>query len=473
MISILLIIFVIGYLGIALEHTIQINKAGTALVTGILLWVCYVLFMPGMVEVQSAEAFAAYLQSHPSIAMLPKAEQYISFIKDVQIIEALGEISETLFFLIGAMTIVEIIDVYGGFDMITSKIRVTHKSTLMWVLSTLAFFMSAVLDNMTTTIVMIVLINRLIADHTERWLYGSIIVLAANSGGAWSPIGDITTIMLWVKGNVTTGAIIPNLILPCIVSCLVPTYIVARSLKGEITYKQYSSAEKDNKAVSRKERISLTFIGIFCLVSVPVFKIVTHLPPFMGALMALGLMWIYTEWMYRRKTSIDESLKVRMPAILKRIDISTILFFLGILLSVSVLQHVNILNTMGLFLDSHVHNIYAINLMIGVLSSIIDNVPIVAAAMSMYPLADTMSIAASADPTYLSNFVQDGAFWEFLAYCAGTGGSLLIIGSAAGVVAMGIDHIPFGWYFKRITFLALIGYLSGAATYILQTYLFA
>ena len=469
----LLAIFAIGYIGIALEHTLQVNKAGTALVTGILLWICYVLLMPDMVEVQAAESFASYLLSHPSVAELPKVEQYISFITNVQIIEVLGEISETLFFLISAMTIVEIIDVYGGFKMMTNRIKVKRKASLMWVLSILAFFMSAVLDNMTTTIVMIVLLNRLIADHNERWVYSSIIVIAANSGGAWSPIGDITTIMLWVKGNITSGSIIPHLIIPCIVSSLVPTYIAARKLKGEITYKEAAPTGADDTVVNHKERMSLTLIGVLCLISVPIFKVLTHLPPFMGALMALGMMWIYTEWMYRRKTDIDESLKVRMPAILRRIDISTILFFLGILLSVSVLQHVNILNEASKFLDHQVHNVYAINMVVGILSSIIDNVPIVAAAMSMYPLADTASIALSADAAYLSNFVQDGLFWEFLAYCAGTGGSMLIIGSAAGVVAMGIDHIPFSWYFKRITLLAFAGYLAGAATYILQAWIMA
>ena len=464
-------LFILGYVGIALEHTVQVNKAGTALVTGVVLWICYAMFMPEMVEVCSGGKFAEFLASNPSAALLPKAEQYMEFITHVQIIEVLGEISETLFFLIGAMTIVEIIDVYGGFKMLTNRITTHSKRKLLWIISIFAFFMSAVLDNMTTTIIMIVLINRIIPNYKERWLYSSIVVIAANSGGAWSPIGDITTIMLWVKGNVTAPAIISRLILPCIVSSVIPTYIASRFLKGHFEPRN-TKKEKSYNVVTRKERILLSAAGLICLVSVPIFKIVTHLPPFMGVLLALGIMWIITEWIYRRKTSVEESLKVRVPNVLKRIDISTILFFLGILLAVSALQHVNILAQVATFLDTSIHNIYATNLVIGVMSSIIDNVPLVAALMSMYPIANEAMIAAAADPAYLATFVQDGQFWEFLTYCAGTGGSLLIIGSAAGVVAMGIEHIPFSWYFKNITLLALSGYLGGAVVYLLQTMLF-
>lgn len=467
------IVFVLGYIGIALEHTLKINKAGTALITGIILWTLYIMFMPEMAATHNPEAFSFFVNSSESISSLPIVEQCIKYIVQIQIPEVLGEISETLFFLIGAMTIVEIIDVHGGFGIITNRITTRDKQMLMWVISILTFFMSAILDNMTTAIVMVMLVRRIITNYKERWVYASVIIIAANSGGAWSPIGDITTIMLWVKGNVTAGAIITKLILPCIVSCAIPTYIASNFLKGII---EKSSLEgnslKISKIITKKEKISVTILGILCLVSVPIFKAVTHLPPFMGILLSLGIIWVYTEIMYKRKTNVDESLKHRVPRVLMRIDIPTILFFLGILLSVSVLEQTGLLGGAAQFLDVHIHNVYITNVLIGFLSSIVDNVPLVAASIGMYPLADSATLAASTDPVYLANFVQDGTFWEFLAYCAGTGGSVLIIGSVAGVVIMGIEHIRFGWYVKNISLMAIAGYLAGALVYILQSIIF-
>lgn len=473
MVIFIVILFILGYIGIALEHTIKINKAGIALVMGILLWVFYVMFLPEMVASHAPEAFALFVNSSPTIAALPFAEQCVKFIVQIQILEVLGEISETLFFLIGAMTIVEIIDVHGGFGIITNRITTRNKQTLLWVITITTFCLSAILDNMATAIVMVVLVNRIIPNYKERWIYASIIIIAANSGGAWSPIGDITTIMLWVKGNITADVIIPNLILPCIVSCLIPTYIASKFLKGVID----KSTDKGitmtiNKIITRREKISVTIVGMLCLISVPIFKILTNLPPFMGILMALGVIWIYTEVMYKHKPNLDESLKLRVPIVLKRIDTSTILFFLGVLLSVSVLQQIDVLSGMAQFMDTYIHNVYVTNILIGLLSSIVDNVPLVAAAIGMYPLADASIIAASADPVYMANFVQNGIFWEFLAYCAGTGGSILIIGSVAGVVVMGIEHISFGWYFKHISLMALGGYIAGALVYMLQQFIF-
>ncbi|MCD8184935.1 MAG: sodium:proton antiporter, partial [Rikenellaceae bacterium] len=303
--------------------------------------------------------------------------------------------------------------------------------------------------------------------------FGSVIVLAANCGGVWSPIGDVTTIMLWVKGNISTAPTIVHLILPSLVSMLIPVFIANRFLHGILTSPEYyDEIPKLQQLMSKKERLSILILGIACLVFIPIFKSVTHLPPFMGVMLSLGILWVYTEVMYQRNQNIDESLKERVSQVLRRIDMSTILFFLGILLSIAALQSAGILAGFAQFLDQKVHNLYAINTLIGILSSIVDNVPLVAATMGMYPVADAVSIAASVDPAYTAAFVQDGTFWQLLTYCAGAGGSILIIGSAAGVVVMGLEKIPFGWYLKNISRMALSGYLAGVLVDWLQTQVF-
>lgn len=472
---ILVALFLIGYAVIALEHTLEINKAGTALITGVVLWVVYAVFAPELAVEVNPEHFEAFLKGNPVVASLPYHDQILKFIVESQIIEHLGEISETLFFLLGAMTIVEIIDVHQGFAIITNRITTNSKLKLMWIVSLITFCLSALLDNMTTAIVMIMLVRRLIVNYKERWVFGSIIIIAANSGGAFSPIGDITTIMLWVKGNITAGSIIPTLFLPSLAACLVPTWIGSHYLHGMIMRGE-GNENKDIKMqkefVTRAERLSILVLGVGCLVAVPIFKSVTHLPPFMGVLLSLGIMWIYTELMYDRKRGVDESLKHRVPRVLRRIDTPTVLFFLGILLAVAALQSTGILATLSNFLDEKVHNVYVTNLLIGVLSSIVDNVPLVAASSAMYPIVDPASLASSADAAYLANFVVDGHFWQFLAYCAGVGGSILIIGSVSGVVVMGIERISFGWYFKNISLMAFAGYIAGAGVYLLQSLLF-
>ncbi len=473
MLSLMVIVFLVGYALIALENKIRVNKAATALLVGTLLWVIYVLTAPLLVPQMNGEAFRFFLSEHPDIAALPLVEQCVRFITDVQVVEHLGEISETLFFLIGAMTIVELVDVHGGFSFVTNRIKTRDKNRLLWMVAFITFFMSAILDNMTTAIVMVMLVRRIISNYKERWIYASIIIIAANSGGAWSPIGDITTIMLWVNGNVTTNALIPALILPCLVSLVIPLLIASRLLHGVIR-KQHQETGSESaimRIVTRKERISIFLLGVGCLMVVPLFKMVTHLPPFMGILMALGIMWLYTEIMYGRMKCIDESLKHRVPRVIRRIDIPTILFFLGILLAVAALQMTGVLDAAATFLDKNVHNVYLINLFIGVLSSVVDNVPLVAGAMGMYPIESASAVAASPDAAYLAHFIQDGSFWEFLAYCAGVGGSILIIGSVAGVVIMGIEKISFIWYVKNISLMAFIGYLAGAAVYIVQNLL--
>lgn len=479
MILLITIIFLLGYLFIALEHPLKIDKAGIALVTGIVLWVLYMVIAPEIVPTIYAEQFASFLAENPSLASEPLLTQVADYVQEVQIISSLGEISEILFFLIGAMTIVELIDVHGGFNIITNHITTHDKRRLMWIMGLITFFMSATLDNLTTAIVMITLLRKLVANYKERWIFAGIIIIAANSGGAWSPIGDITTIMLWVRGNVTTMSLMPALFMPSLISFLLPTFIASRWLKGEVTPAPaaHISARDEHGVVyqcnvTRKERLSILLLGVACLVSVPIFKSVTHLPPFMGILLALGIMWIYTEFMYKHKTCQPDSIKARVPYVLRKIDTSTILFFLGILLAVSALQACGILSSVSYWLDDKIHNIYAINALIGGLSSVVDNVPLVAGSIATYPVLDSATVAAAADPAYSAAFMKDGTFWQLLAYCAGVGGSMLIIGSAAGVVVMGLERMNFVWYLRKITLIAMTGYLAGIVVFILQQWLF-
>ena len=439
----MIILFLVGYLMIALEHPLKINKAGTALLLGTILWVMY-----------------------SRLAPLPTIEQ--------ELLHSVGEIAETLIFLIGAMITVELIDSHGGFTFITRYITTTDKRKLLLAIASITFFLSAVLDNLTTSIVMIMLLRKLVGNYKERWVFGSIIIIAANSGGAWSPIGDVTTIMLWVRGNISTSATIPNLILPSIVSALVPVLFAMRFLHGKVTPPRVIAGGDENNALLEKllpkTKLSILILGLFCLLFVPIFKTITHLPPFMGILLGVGVLWLYTERMYAR-TPVDEELKLRLSKVVHRIDGTTLLFFLGILLAVDALRCVGILGDFALWLDQSVGNVYVVNLIIGTLSAIVDNVPLVAGAMGMYPVATDAMIAAAPDPAYMMNFAQDGVFWQFLAYCAGVGGSMLIIGSAAGVVVMGLERINFIWYLKNISLLALLGYLAGAGVYILQNIL--
>lgn len=442
-------IFIVGYVFIAMEHRFNVNKSAIALFMCGLLW--------GLLNVFS------------SVTVPPLTQDEVS----ADLFHSLGEACEIIVFLIGAMTLVDLIDMHGGFSIITDRITTRKKTRLLWILSVITFFMSALLDNMTTTIIMIMLLRRMLYNRKERWIFASIIVIAANSGGAWSPIGDVTTIMLWMKGNVTTLKLISSLILPCIVSVVVPVMLATRFLKGVI--KTESTNEETSvrpSYITGRESRTILFLGTGLLLMVPVFKALVGLPPYMGVMTALGVMWIYTELMYRRKRNIEESIKNRVSKVIKHIDMPTILFFLGILMSVSALGSAGILDSLSVFLDEKVHNIYAINTMIGILSSAIDNVPLVAACMGMYPVADAAAVAAAADPAYMSAFVQDGIFWHMQAYCAGVGGSLLIIGSAAGVVAMGLEKINFMWYLKNMSVLALAGYFAGILVYVAEVYLF-
>ena len=464
--EIMVLVFLIGYFFIAIEHRVGIDKAAVALLTGGILWVLYILLSPLTVPNVFPVHFHEFVADNNGVNILPLIEQCRSYIVDVHIIESLGEISETLFFLMGAMTIVELVDVHGGFYIITDRITTKNKKLLLILIAFITFFMSSILDNLTTSIVMVMMVRKIVPNYKERWVYGSMIIIAANSGGAWSPIGDVTTIMLWIKGKITTGPVISSLFIPGLISMVVPMILATRMLKGELVETSRKAAGHISTILSEKERLILSAMGVLALVMVPVFKYLTHLPPFVGVLIGLSILWIYTEIIYSRKET-TETLKHRVTRVLKRVDTATILFFLGILLAVNALQGTGVLNTMGAFLEERVHNVYLINITIGLLSAVVDNVPLVAVAMGMYPLADASMIAAAADPAFMQTFVQDGSFWLFLAYCAGVGGSLLIIGSAAGVVVMGIERITFNWYLKHFSLLALAGYLAGAGTFVL------
>ncbi len=465
MIVFMIILFLVGYFCIAMEHPFKVNKAASALLMAALLWTAYILYAPSFLP--GVEEFNDWVKSQPVGAL---HEQVIAYVTNVQIIEHLGDTSEIIFFLLGAMTIVELVDVHGGFEVITRHITTREKRKLLWVIAILAFFLSAILDNMTTSIVMIMLVRKLVAEQKDRWIFASAIIIAANAGGAWSPIGDVTTIMLWIKGNVTTAHLIPELILPSFIAMAVPTLILSFSLKGQLAVDASTEHGEFHNftargIISESERLTIFCMGIGALVFVPIFKSITHLPPFLGILLGLGVLWVYTEVLYHHKSEVEESRKGRISKVLSRVDISTLLFFLGILMAVAVLQCVGILSDFAVMLDKHVGNFYVIDLIIGVISSIVDNVPLVAAAMGMYPVATPADIAA--DPL-LSHMVVDGQFWIFLAYCAGVGGSILIIGSAAGVVVMGIEKMNFIWYLKKISLTVLAGYLAGAGFYILQ-----
>ena len=433
-------LFVLGYLMIALEHVLNVNKATFALLMSGILWAVY-----------------AMCSHDPNLS------------EDMVI--ALGDTCEIVVFLIGAMTIVELIDRYGGFNIIVHRIHAKNKRGLMWVLALVAFFMSSILDNMTTTIIMVMMLRRLLSNQKERWLFACVIVLAANSGGAWSPIGDITTIMLWMKNYVSSVDLIVNLLIPSLVSVVIPTFIATRYVKSEPVEQLNSGDQRIGYELSRHHRGLSKLVlccGVAGLLFVPIFKSITHLPPYMGILISLGCLWLLTELIVRHYR-LDGKIEGRISQVVRHIDMSTILFFLGILLSVGALQQAGILNELAHWLDRNLHEPYTINGIIGVLSSIVDNVPLVAACMNMYPVATDAMVTAAADPTYMSFFVEDGLFWHLLTFCAGVGGSLLIIGSAAGVVAMGIEKNPFMWYAKRITWLAFLGYVAGIATIWLET----
>ncbi len=444
MFILMIVVFVLGYAAIALEHPLKVNKTATALLLGVVLWV--LLMFGGQVVLVDSTDFKAYLEK-------VIGGSFSDWISHHALLHHLGEISEIIFFLLGAMTIVELIDSHEGFRIITEKIKSTKKIRLIWVLSFITFFMSAVLDNLTTSIVMVALLRKLVDDKADKWFFAGMIVVAANAGGAWSPIGDVTTIMLWIAGDVTTVNIILKTFLPSLVSMIVPLIILSFTLKGHVSRPTNHSSkwedENGGDPTTPFERNLVFFLGVGSLLFVPVFKTITHLPPYLGMLWGLGLLWVVTEIIHKSKNE-EHKTSLSVVGVLRKVDVPSILFFLGILTAVAALQTAGHLTLLADFLREKVGNLYTINIIIGVLSSIVDNVPLVAAAMGMF------------------SYPPDHYFWEFLAYCAGTGGSLLIIGSAAGVAVMGMEKIDFIWYLKKISLLAFVGYLAGAGMYILQ-----
>ena len=436
----IIVAFVAGYLCIALESLTKINKAAIALLMCVVCWTL-LMVSPG-----------AY---YPDVA----SDGVLHHISEV-IEHHLGDAAGTLFFLMGAMTIVEIVDSNGGFNFVRDIMKTRSKRKLLWHVAIATFFLSSILDNLTASIVMIMVLRKLVQSREERLIYAALIIISANSGGAFSPIGDVTTIMLWIKGVITTQGILTEIFIPSLVSMLVPAFILQYSLSGKFD-KEQNLVTAEISQFTKVQRNIIFWLGVGGLVFVPIFKSITHLPPFMGILLVLGVLWTVTE-IFHHNTSEDDTMAKRVSDLLSRIDLSTIMFFLGILMAVAVLQEIGVLTALGTGLNEvFVGNYYVINGIIGVLSSIVDNVPLVAGCMGMYPVAETGAMAI------------DGIFWQLLAYCAGVGGSMLIIGSAAGVVVMGLEKITFGWYLKRITWIAFVGYLAGIVTYWLQQALLA
>ena len=444
----IVIVFCIGYFCIAIESLTKINKAAIALLMFVATWTLFMFdpasYVPEAIGSNIASAVSSVIEHH------------------------LGSTATTLFFLMGAMTIVELVDQNGGFNFVRDTLQTKSKRALLWRIAFMTFILSAILDNLTTSIVMIMILRKLVSDKKDRLIYAALVVIAANSGGAFSPIGDVTTIMLWNKGVITAAGVIMEIFIPSLVSMVIPAYILSLSLKGNLEVQQDTIVAEETDGLSAGQRKAIFFLGVGGLIFVPIFKTITHLPPFVGILLVLGVLWTATEIFYTRihqegeDTADNRNTQKRVSKMLSRIDMDTILFFLGILMAVACLETIGVLTMLGQGLDVAFNgNHYLVTGIIGVLSSIVDNVPLVAGCMGMYPVAAVGDMAV------------DGIFWQLLAYCAGVGGSMLIIGSAAGVVVMGLEKITFGWYMKRITWIAFVGYLAGIFCYWLEkTFLF-
>lgn len=436
--------FVIGYFCIAIESVTKVNKAAIAL---LMFVVCWTLFM-----IDPAQYLANAIGEGKALAVSSVIEHH------------LGSTSTTLFFLMGAMTIVELVDQNGGFNFVRDMLQTHSKKTLLWRIAFMTFILSAILDNLTTSIVMIMILRKLVSDKKNRLIYAALVVISANSGGAFSPIGDVTTIMLWNKGVITAAGVIMEIFIPSLVSMVIPAYILSFSLKGNLSFTKDQAHSFQASELTQEQRKIIFFLGVGGLIFVPIFKSITHLPPFIGILLVLGVLWTVTEIFYANLKEKEEkgAMQKRVTDMLSRIDMSTILFFLGILMAVACLETIGVLTSLGKGLDvAFEGNHYLVTGIIGVLSSIVDNVPLVAGCMGMYPVQAAGDMAV------------DGIFWQLLAYCAGVGGSMLIIGSAAGVIVMGLEKITFGWYLRKITWIAFVGYLAGIICYwALRTFIF-
>ena len=449
----IIIVFVLGYALIATESLVKIDKAAIALLMFVFCWTLY-MFDPA--------PFVQLMHAGNASEWTGNITEFVNKL----IIEHLGDTATTLFFLMGAMTIVEIVDQNGGFNWVKNVMRTKSKRALLWRIACMTFILSAILDNLTTSIVMIMILRKLISNKEDRMVYAALVIIAANSGGAFSPIGDVTTIMLWNAGTITAAGVISEIFIPSVVSMVIPAFIMQYMLKGELAIAAQSETETTELGeFGSKQRKTVFIVGVGGLCFVPIFKSITHLPPFVGIMLVLGVLWTVTELFYRhlhRSKGDGVNFAKRVTNLLSRIDISTILFFLGILMAVACLQEIGVLMNLGKSLNTIFdENHYAVTGIIGVLSSIVDNVPLVAGSMGMYPIQAAGDMAV------------DGIFWQLLAYCAGVGGSMLIIGSAAGVIVMGLEKITFGWYMKKITWIAFVGYLAGILSYyIIRTYIF-
>lgn len=455
--TVIILVFVIGYLAIALEHPIKINKTASALLAGVFCWTLFMISEPSETVTSST-----HYQSYVDHLKMQEGADKVSIMSQVEVFRGfvlselgghLDSIAQILFFLMGAMTIVELVDAHHGFRFITDRIHTKSPIKLLWIIGWVSFFLSSVLDNLTTTIVMISLIRKLIPDHKMRLFFAGIIVIAANAGGAWTPIGDVTTTMLWIGGQISAGNIMETLFLPSVTCLLIPLIYLNFTLKGTLGNASETKIKDGDHQVTTGKLMLI--LGIGALVFVPVFKTLTHMPPYLGMLLGLGILWVVSELI---NPDLDQAVKKNYTAAgaLARIDIPSILFFLGILLAVGALESMQTLHHLATWLDQSIGDQRIIIILIGLLSAVVDNVPLVAASMGMYPM---------------EIYYHDHMIWEFLAYCAGTGGSILIIGSAAGVAAMGMEKIDFIWYMKKISLIALLGYFAGAIIYlIIQPY---
>ncbi|MFC2758893.1 sodium:proton antiporter NhaD [Hallella multisaccharivorax] len=449
----IIIVFVAGYLFIALESVTKVNKAAVALLMFVVVWTLYMLNPGYFVSLMHPQFLDILKLEHPELGS--HVDPVLIFVTDI-IQGHLGDTGTTLFFLMGAMTIVEVVDQNGGFDWVRRVMHTKSKRTLLWRIAFMTFFLSAILDNMTTSIVMIMILRKLVPQHKDRIIYAALVIIAANSGGAFSPIGDVTTIMLWNKGLITAAGVIGEIFVPSLISMIIPALILQMALKGNLDDGTEPAVVTQAPAqeLGDFQRKVVFWIGVGGLMFVPVFKSITHLPPFVGILLVLSVLWIVTEVFYAKLQSEKDTRKKRVINLIRNIDMSTILFFLGILMAVSCLEEIGALSAVGKGLNVTFNgNHFMVTGIIGVLSSIIDNVPLVAGCMGMYPIQA------------VGDFAADGIFWQLLAYCAGVGGSLLIIGSAAGVVVMGLEKITFGWYMKHVSWIAFVGYLAGILSY--------
>jgi Na+/H+ antiporter NhaD/arsenite permease-like protein len=455
MLTAIIVVFVVGYLAIVFEHQIHVNKAASAILTGVLCWSIYAI---GYEQLVPQAAFDAWAQLHHSADDAEHAVGHLPakllFVTEHQLGHSFNEIAGILFFLMGAMTIVELVDAHEGFSLVTKFVRARNKVTLLWIVGWVTFFLSAVLDNLTTTIVVVSLLRKLIADRETRLMYVGIAIIAANAGGAWTVIGDVTTTMLWVKNKIGAVEVMRDLFVASIVCLLVPLLAASRGMKGELPAIEHKVDEEDDRTIQSWHKALFLVLGLAGLMSVPIFKAYTHLPPFMGMVLSLGVLWLASELVSH---TMDEKTRssTGVLAALRRVDMSSILFFLGILLAVSALGSVEVLKNLAVMLQNAIGNQAIIAVIIGLVSAVVDNVPLVAAGIEMY-----------------SETPANDTFWMLLAYCAGTGGSCLIIGSAAGVAAMGLEKIDFMWYARKIGWLALIGYLAGVAAYMIQHSIF-